>query len=84
MPTTEANMVTAIKAKLEAKSRDIPTGQSYDSESGAQETTTSTVNMEWTDDTKLLVEAIVEGLYEKIRTEGLEMGPSTSTTMDVG
>jgi hypothetical protein len=84
MPTTETDMIAAIKTHLESKSRTIRTGQTYDAESGETVITESSESMEWSDDVRLLVEAIIEGWYEKARADGLDLGATTATTLDAG
>ena len=84
MPTTETDIISAIHAKLAGKPRTVTTGQAYDNEAGAMSETTSSEAVELTEELELIIESIVEGLYEKIRADGLEMGATTATTMDVG
>ncbi len=84
MPVTTSSIVSAIKAIHTAKDHEVVTSQTFDTETGTTSNVVETKNYLFEEDMEALVTSIVEGILTQFLAEGIEVGDSTASTLDVG
>ena len=85
MPLTNTDLKTKIKSNYEANSHTVPTNE-VDTESGVTTPSSPVENLIIVADSDLdyLITAIADAIISEIKAEGIDIGDSLATKVDVG